>query len=59
MVIGYLHVICVSFFPAKTDPVLAVNPNCMLPFAVVLKGMQFVSRRNFKIVQPRGCIKHL
>jgi len=46
MVISYLHVMCMSFFPTKTDPVLAVDPDRMLPFAVFVKGMQFISGWN-------------
>ena len=59
MVISYLHVISVPIFPAKTDAILAIDPNCMLPCAILFKGMKLIPRRNFEIIQPRCGIDHL
>jgi len=53
VVVSNLNIECVPVFPAKTNSILAIDPNCMLPLAIVFKGMQFISRRDFQIVQPR------
>jgi hypothetical protein len=52
MIVYNLHVIGVSFAPAKTDSPLVIDANAVLPSAVSRKLLQMISWGNSKIVQP-------
>ena len=45
MVVYNLDFGCVPFGPHEADPVLIVDPDTVLPFAVALQGFQVIRRR--------------
>ena len=52
MIVHDLDIVSVPFAPDETDPVLVVDANRMLAFAVALERFQPVPRRNGQIGQP-------
>ncbi len=51
MIVHNLHLISVSFAPAKTDSPLFVDANAVLPSAISRKLLQMIARGNSKIVE--------
>jgi hypothetical protein len=51
MVIDYFHVVSVAVFPDKTHPVLAVDPDRVLPRPVSAQLFELVARRDSELVQ--------
>ena len=52
MVVGALHVECVSAFEAKHDPILVVDPHRVEPSQISAEGVQSVTGRHLQIVKP-------
>jgi hypothetical protein len=44
--------------PHKTDSILIVDPNTVLPLPISAELLQLVPRRTFQVVQSRGTIEH-
>jgi len=51
MVVDDLHVFCAQIGPTKTDPVLIINSNRMLPAAVSAEFLQVQTRKRQR---PKG-----
>jgi hypothetical protein len=52
VVVGALHVECVSAFEAKHDPILVVDPHRVEPSHISAEGVQSVTGRHLQIVKP-------
>lgn len=48
-----------TIFPDKANSILRVYPDCMLPQAILLKSMKFVSRRYSQVAQICRRIEHI
>lgn len=46
MVINYFEVKKIISYNSKTDAVLCINSNAVLPFAISMKQFQMIGRRN-------------
>jgi hypothetical protein len=56
-----VHNLCVSdatLRPSKTDPVLLVDPDTVLPPPVALQSFQVVARRNPEILNGVGVVEN-
>jgi len=49
MVIDYLYLVSVAFFPGKADPALVVDPDAVLPSPIPDKLLEAVARWDAKI----------
>jgi len=58
VIVHDLHVEGVAVFPEKTDTVLVINADTVLPVAVSLQRFKVVSRSGRQIRQPLSCIEH-
>jgi len=56
MVITNLNIKSVTIFKPETDAPLIINGYRMLPFTIIRKLMQLISRRYFKIIKTGGQI---
>jgi hypothetical protein len=43
VIVNNFHFECMWRFPSKTDPILIVNPNAVLPVAIALKARQMMT----------------
>jgi len=56
VIIDYLDAVCVPILPNEAQSVAIIDPNAVLPGAVVFQWLQRVSRRT-KIVETPGSVK--
>ena len=59
MVIDDLYVLWAVRRPSETDPVLIVDSNAVLPFAITLQGFESVSWRDPEILKDGGGSKSI
>jgi hypothetical protein len=52
VVVGALHVECISAFEAKHDPTLVVDSHGVEPSPIGAEGVQSVTGRHLQIVKP-------
>ena len=57
MGVGYFSIMGVFAVPAKTEAVLAIHPDSVLPFAVGGQPMEFVARWHFEKIWFFGGIE--
>jgi len=53
MVINNLNLICITILPDKANPPLIVDPDTVLPLAVMFQLLQSVSRRYSQFIDNR------
>jgi hypothetical protein len=54
MIVGDLNFACVAFAPYEADPVLIIDLDAVLPFAVTLECFQAIAWENRKIGELPG-----
>jgi hypothetical protein len=58
VIVDDLSIMRIAVRPPKTDTILVVHPNAVLPFAVILQRFQPIPRRHGKIVQLQRGIQN-
>jgi hypothetical protein len=58
VIVYYLYIVSVTIAPTKANPPLVIDPNTVLAFPVSLKFLKTVPRRDTKIIQSLGGVKH-
>jgi len=59
VVIDDLYVLWAVRRPSETDPVLIVDSNAMLPFAITLQNLESISWRDPQILKDAGGSKSI
>ena len=57
VIIDYFYIIRARFRPAKTKPVLIVDPDAVLASTIALEGLQPIARRHAKVAQSGRNLK--